>query len=69
MPKRKLAIGLYASMALIIAVESVFALCLAGAHRPYWQVLTSLPATIPGFVIATLAWRGKLPSCAAAPQV
>jgi hypothetical protein len=53
-------------MALIVVVESVFALLLAGAHKPYWQVLSSLPATIPGFVIATLAWRGKLRGCSAA---
>lgn len=69
MPKRKLAISLYASMSLVIGVELIFALWLAAVHKPYWQVLPSLPATIPGFVIATLAWRGKLLSCAAAPPV
>ncbi len=60
-----MALVLTASMSAILLVDLAMALMLAGAHKSYVGTLAGLTATIPGFVIAVLAWRGKLPgNCA-----
>jgi len=62
MQKRKLAIILATSMGLMAALDAWLILSLAWAHRPFYFLLGSMAAVMPGFVIATLAWRGRLPS-------
>ena len=62
MPKRRLALILFVSMSAVVAVQLVLMLVLAGAHKPYMTLVAGLTGTIPGFVIASLAWRGRLPS-------
>jgi len=65
MQKRTLALGLTVAMSLVLLADLLLALMLANAHRFYGGVLAGATATIPGFVIASLAWRGKLPgNCA-----
>jgi ABC-type cobalamin transport system permease subunit len=65
MQKRVLALGLTAVMSAVVLADLVLALMLASAHKSYGAVVASLTATVPGFVIAVLAWRGKLPgNCA-----
>ena len=62
MPKRRLALVLFASMFAVVAILLTLMLVLAGANTPYLSLVAGLPTLIPGFVVATLAWRGKLPS-------
>ncbi len=62
MPRRKLAIFLAASMGALCLVEGLFAVVLAAQHKPFAIALASLTACIPGFVVAALAWQGRLPS-------
>jgi F0F1-type ATP synthase assembly protein I len=62
MPKRGLAVFLATSMSLVVALHAVLMLSLAEAHRPFYFLLGSMAAVMPGFVIATLAWQGLLPS-------
>jgi hypothetical protein len=62
MPKRKLAVVLASSMGLVVAVNVMLAVGLAIDHKPYVLPLASLTACIPGFVVAGLAWRGRLTS-------
>ena len=61
MQKRTLALVLIASMSGVLLVDLGLALALASAHKSYVGALAGLTGTIPGFVIAGLAWRGKLP--------
>jgi len=66
MPKRKLAIILATSMGLLAAMDALLILILAWSHRPFYFVVGGMTALMPGFVMASLAWRGRLPSrCAA----
>jgi len=67
MPKHKrLAVVLTTLMGLVVAVDTGIILTLAWAHRPFYFVVGSMAAVTPGLVMATLAWRGRLPSrCAA----
>jgi F0F1-type ATP synthase assembly protein I len=69
MPKRKLAMVLFASMGVVLIGELAFALSLFTAHRSGALMLIGpMAATLPGFVVAVLAWRGKLPAaCAPTP--
>lgn len=60
MPKKKLAVFLSASMGAALIADLVAALFLANEHRPFVALVASATATIPGFVIAVLAWQGKL---------
>ena len=62
MPKRKLAVVLASSMGLVVAMNVLLALGLAIDHKPYVLPLASLTACIPGFVVAGLAWSGRLAS-------
>jgi hypothetical protein len=53
-------------MSAVLLADLAVALALASAHRFYIGALAGSMATIPGFLIAALAWRGKLPAdCAA----
>ena len=61
MTKRGLAIGLASSMVAVAAVNILLALGLALDHRAFVAPLASLTACIPGFVVAALAWRDRLP--------
>jgi F0F1-type ATP synthase assembly protein I len=66
MRKRGLAIILATAMGLVVTLDACLILILAWAHRPFYFLLGSMAAVTPGFVIAALAWRGRLPSrCAA----
>ncbi len=66
MPKRRLAIILAAMMGLVVLLDAALIVSLAWAHRPFYFLIGSMAAVTPGFVVATLAWRGRLPSrCAA----
>lgn len=66
MPKRKLAIILATSMGLVAAIDALLILSLAWAHKPFYFLLGSMTAVMPGIVMANLAWRGRLLSrCAA----
>ena len=68
MPKHRLALALMASMVAVVLADVIATLALSSAHKPYLGLLVSASATIPGFVIAVLAWRGKLPvSCRPKP--
>ena len=60
--KRKLAIILAVSMGSLAAIEVLLAVGLALEHGPYVIPLASITACVPGFVVAALAWRGRLPS-------
>ena len=62
MPRRKLAIILAASLGAAAFADLALVLALAHDHRPFVVPLASLTGFIPGLVIATLAWRGRLPS-------
>ena len=63
MPKRKLALVLVMSMSAIVIVQ-IIAFTIVG-HGSAALLSAGITATIPGFVIAALAWRGKLPfACA-----
>jgi len=46
----------------VVAVNVMLAVGLAIDHKPYVLPLASLTACIPGFVVAGLAWRGRLAS-------
>jgi hypothetical protein len=68
MPRRKLAVALAVSMAVLATMEVMLAVGLALAHRPFLVPLISLVAFLPGSVpIAILLWTGRSPSrrCAA----
>jgi hypothetical protein len=69
MPKRKLAMVLFASMGAILIGQLVLVLALLATHRSgVLMLIGPMAATLPGFVIAVLAWRGKLPvTCAPTP--
>jgi hypothetical protein len=69
MPKRKLAMVLFASMGAILIGQLVVVLALFATHRSGAIMLIGpMAATLPSFVIAVLAWRGKLPAaCATIP--
>jgi hypothetical protein len=63
MPKRRLAAILGASMSLVVAVNLGLVLGLASDHKAYViPALFGIASVIPGFVVATLAWRGRLRS-------
>ncbi len=66
MPKRKLAMVLFASMGVVLIGQLAFALAIVAANRSGALVLIGpMAATLPGFVVAVRAWRGKLPvACA-----
>ena len=68
MPKRKLAVVLALSMVSVGAANVLLAVALAHEHRPSVIPLASLTACIPGFVVAALAWQGRLPSRCRASQ-
>jgi hypothetical protein len=61
-PKRKLAVVLISTLGLVLIVNLTLLLGLAVAHKPYLIPLVSMTACIPGFVVAALAWQGRLPS-------
>jgi hypothetical protein len=62
MPKKKLALILFGSMLVILAIHFIVLIMLTGAHKPYMVLVAGLAGTIPGFVVASLAWRGWLPN-------
>jgi hypothetical protein len=62
MRKRNLAVVLMSSLGLAVAVDLSLVLSLALEHRAYIIPLASVSAFIPGFVVAALAWQGRLPS-------
>ena len=69
MPRRKLAIALAVSMAVLAAMEVMLAVGLALAHRPFLVPLISLAAFLPGYVpIGILLWTGRSPSRRCAPR-
>jgi hypothetical protein len=68
MTKRKLAVVLASTAGLVGAVDLSLVLGLAFTHRPYAIPLLSLMGCIPGFVIAALAWQGRLRSNCGAAQ-
>ena len=62
MRKPKLAIFLGLSVVVAMAIETAVFVIFAKTHLPPVPVLASFAAYIPAFVIAGLAWTGKLPS-------
>jgi hypothetical protein len=62
MPRRKLAVVQISARGLVLIVDLTLVLGLAIAHKPYLIALVSMTACIPGFVVAVLAWQGRLPS-------
>jgi len=62
MPKRKLAVVLWLSIGVAAAVDMALVATLALEHRAFVGPLLGMTAFIPGFVIAGLAWQGRLPS-------
>ncbi len=64
MPNRRLAFVLFGSMSAVVAILLLPMLVLAAAHKPYMSFLPGILGTMPGFMVAALAWRGKLPHCA-----
>jgi hypothetical protein len=58
----KLAVVLLASMGLVATIDMLLTLGLALEHKSYVIPLLSVPAVIPGLVVAVLAWQGRLPS-------
>ncbi len=62
MKKPKLAILLILSVAAAMAVEISVFVIFAKTRLPPISVLASFAGFIPAFVIAGLAWTGKLPS-------
>jgi hypothetical protein len=43
-------------------LDLVLVFSLAAGHKPYVGALASMTAFIPGFIVAALAWQGRLPS-------
>ena len=68
MPKRKLAVVLFSTLGMAAILDLALALGLAMAHKPYIGPLAGLSAFIPGFVVAALAWQGRLPSRCGSPS-
>ena len=62
MPKRKLAIILMLAMTAVGAVNLMLIFWLAFVHKPFIFSLAGISACIPGFVVAALAWQGRLAS-------
>lgn len=62
MPNPRLARVLFISMLGVLICDLVAFLVLSSTHQPPVGLLVSATATIPGFVMAGLASRGKLPN-------
>ncbi len=62
MRKPKLAIFLSLSVVVAMAIEVLTFAIFVKNHFPYAAVMGSFAAYVPAFVIAGLAWTGKLPS-------
>jgi len=68
MPKRKLAIILASLIGVVGVADLLLALGLALDHKPYILPLASMTALIPGFIVASRAWRGRLASTCSASR-
>jgi hypothetical protein len=48
-------------MSAVVLLQASMMLALAFAHKPFIPMLAGVIGVTPGFIIAVLAWRGKLP--------
>ncbi len=69
MSKRKLAVVMMSLVTAVVLLNLALAIALAQEHRPYVVSLAAaMTACVPGFVVAALAWKGRLPSRCAPQQ-